>query len=261
MKLALNPELAKAYKSPSQQIRVMTEEWVGKNAFCPRCGSPQLTKFPNNAPTADFFCPTCGEEFELKSSKVRRPRKITDGAFDTMIERLHSNNNPSFFFLGYNRNNLSVQNFFVVPKYFFVPSLIEPRNPLPPSARRAGWVGCNILMHAIPSWGKIFIIKEACPLPRASVLSRWKQTSFLKDQKSLTAKGWTLDVMKCIESLRKPSFTIEEMYGFEDILRMSHPENRHIKAKIRQQLQILRDRGIIRFSGRGKYELTVENNP
>ena len=32
-----------------------------------------------------------------------------------------------------------------------------------------------------------------------------------------------------------------------------HPDNHHIKDKIRQQLQMLRDNGIIEFIGRGHY--------
>lgn len=32
-----------------------------------------------------------------------------------------------------------------------------------------------------------------------------------------------------------------------------HPENKHICPKIRQQLRILRDRGIIEFTSPGKY--------
>ncbi|MGC8581819.1 MAG: hypothetical protein ACP5MW_05710, partial [Thermoplasmata archaeon] len=33
-----------------------------------------------------------------------------------------------------------------------------------------------------------------------------------------------------------------------------HPNNKHIKDKIRQQLQILRERGYLEFKGNGKYE-------
>lgn len=48
-------------------------------------------------------------------------------------------------------------------------------------------------------------------------------------------------------------FILEEMYSFENILSMKHPENHHVKDKIRQQLQILRDNEIIEFMGRGHY--------
>jgi type II restriction enzyme len=32
-----------------------------------------------------------------------------------------------------------------------------------------------------------------------------------------------------------------------------HPQNRNIEAKIRQQLQMLRDHGLIEFLGNGRY--------
>jgi len=34
-----------------------------------------------------------------------------------------------------------------------------------------------------------------------------------------------------------------------------HPDNHHIKAKIRQQLQFLRDKGYLQFFGSGKYKV------
>lgn len=35
---------------------------------------------------------------------------------------------------------------------------------------------------------------------------------------------------------------------------LDYPENHHIREKIRQQLQLLRDKGIIEFVGRGRYK-------
>jgi type II restriction enzyme len=32
-----------------------------------------------------------------------------------------------------------VNNFFVIPKYFFIPEIIEKRKPLSETAKRAGW--------------------------------------------------------------------------------------------------------------------------
>jgi type II restriction enzyme len=34
-----------------------------------------------------------------------------------------------------------------------------------------------------------------------------------------------------------------------------HPANRHVRAKIRQQLQVLRDAGLLDFVGRGEYRM------
>ncbi|NPA74437.1 MAG: restriction endonuclease, partial [Epsilonproteobacteria bacterium] len=64
-----------------------------------------------------------------------------------------------------------------------------------------------------------------------------------------------LDIIKCIEKLDKQSFTLKDIYQFENYLQIKHPENKNIKAKIRQQLQILRDKKYLKFVGRGKYLL------
>ncbi|WP_226939371.1 hypothetical protein [Psychrobacter cryohalolentis] len=48
--------------------------------------------------------------------------------------------------------------------------------------------------------------------------------------------------------------SLNQVYAFADLLKLKYPENNHIKDKIRQQLQILRDRGIIKFLGRGHYQ-------
>ena len=43
------------------------------------------------------------------------------------------------------------------------------------------------------------------------------------------------------------------MYSFIDELEKKHPDNHNVAAKIRQQLQYLRDKGFIEFLGSGKY--------
>ena len=45
------------------------------------------------------------------------------------------------------------------------------------------------------------------------------------------------------------------LYAFEAQLSQLYPKNRHVKQKIRQQLQVLRDRGYLDFVSRGYYRL------
>lgn len=45
-----------------------------------------------------------------------------------------------------------------MPKYFFIPAIIEKRKPLSPDARCAGWTGCNILIDEISEQGRIDIV-------------------------------------------------------------------------------------------------------
>lgn len=62
-----------------------------------------------------------------------------------------------------------------------------------------------------------------------------------------------MDVFRCLEDIKTKTFTLQEMYKFEDRLQILHPENQNIRAKIRQQLQYLRDKGLIQFMERGVY--------
>ena len=250
----LNNKIASQYNSVSQKIRVLTESWVNEQVFCPACGR-RVSHYENNRPVADFFCLACKEEYELKSKKDSIGNKIVNGAYRTMIERLQSNNNPNLFLLNYNLDSFELLNFLVIPKYFFVPQIIEKRKPLSCLARRAGWVGCNISLQNIPQTGKIFYIKNKLINSRNKVLADWKKTLFLKEEQEITAKGWILDIMNCIDQLAKREFSIEEIYSFEKVLEEKHPNNKHIKDKIRQQLQFLRDKGYLEFINRGKYGL------
>lgn len=256
MELTLSANIAELYSSASQKIRVMTEYWVGKTVFCPNCGS-NLTNFENNMPVADFYCGTCSEEYELKSKHGNMGSKIVDGAYITMIERLVSNNNPNFFFLTYNQSTFEIRNFLTIPKYFFVPDIIERRKALSLSARRAGWIGCNIVMGNIPEFGKIFYVQNGTAKSKNEVLDRWNKTRFIKGTSNIEAKGWLLDVLICVERIKKDEFSLDDVYAFEAYLKIKHPLNNNIKAKIRQQLQFLRDKNVIEFVGRGKYRMKI----
>jgi len=256
MQLSLNTELAEKYTSASQKVRVLTEAWVDQSVFCPNCGHLEIGSYPNNKPVADFYCANCKEDYELKSKQNAIGTKIVDGAYQTMIDRLQSTQNPNFFLLNYNLLDYSIKNFFVIPKHFFVPEIIEKRKQLAPTARRAGWVGCNILLQSIPQTGKIFYVRDGQIEPKESVLANWQKTLFLREEKEMSAKGWLLDVMRCVEKLGKREFTLEDVYAFENELSALHPENKHVKDKIRQQLQVLRDNGYLDFVSRGHYRLT-----
>lgn len=239
--------LAEPYKSNSQRIRVLTENWCERELFCPCCGA-EIKRYPNNTPLGDFYCTACHENFELKSSKSPFGRKIPAGTYSTAIDKIKSGEMPHFFFLHY--IGTRVQNLITIPKQFFIPEIIEKRKPLKESARRAGWTGCNILIPEIPLNGIIPVIKESVPVDRQSVLEQFNKVRFLQNSVS---KNWLIDVMKCIDMAGKEYFLLEEIYAFENFLHERHPENHYIKPKIRQQLQFLRNNGILEFCGRGKY--------
>lgn len=256
MNLSFEAGLADKYSSPSQKVRVLTERWVSTQVYCPNCGHLDIDKYPNNKPVADFFCSNCKEDYELKSKNGVAGKKIVDGAYRTMMAKLQESSVPNFFLLNYDLQSLEVQNFLVIPKHFFVPSMIEKRRPLAKSAQRAGWIGCNILLQSIPNAGKVYFIRNCKEEPKANVLNIWQKTLFLKEETKITARGWLLDVMQCVERTGKRDFVLDDIYAFETDLKNSHPENNHIRDKIRQQLQVLRDKGYLTFEGNGMYKLS-----
>ena len=253
MILQLNTADARGYRSASQIARVLTETWVGKNSFCPKCGKTKLERFENNQPVADFYCSDCKAEYELKSKKDSFALKIVDGAYEMMIKRINAQNNPHFFFLNYSSTNNQVINFLVIPNHYFTKDVIEQRPPLSKNARRAGWIGCNILLQNIPTSGRIYLVKNHKIEDRKTVIENWSKTSFLEKLR-LESRGWTIEIMKIVEKFDTERFKLEDIYAFESSLEMKFPQNKFVKPKIRQQLQILRDKGMIEFLGNGKYK-------
>ena len=253
METSFNAQLADGYHSKSQIARVLTESWTEMYMYCPVCGWPTISKFPNNKAVADFYCPNCKNQFEQKSKNGTFGNKIADGAYSTFIERINSNNNPDFFLMSYSLAKMRVEDMFFIPKHFFVPEVVEKRKPLAENAKRAGWVGCNILLDKIPIQGRIPIVKNGTTLDKDSVLNQVKWAQKVKTD-NILARGWLMDILHCVNAIESEIFTLDMIYLFEKELALKHPNNNNIRAKIRQQLQQLRDRGIISFLGNGRYQ-------
>lgn len=114
-------------------------------------------------------------------------------------------------------------------------------------------------MSNIPEFGKIFYIQNGIAKGKNEVLEKWNKTEFVKAQ-NIEAKGWLLDVLVCVEKIKKTYFSLDDVYTFEAYLKAKHPLNNNIKAKIRQQLQILRDKDVLEFVGRGQYQMNLTSD-
>jgi len=281
-------ELAAAYQSGSQRARVVTESWGESNLYCPNCSSPKLTWLEPGHPASDYSCPKCQFWFQLKSQKSRIGDSITDGAYAAMMNAIRHDELPSFYFMQYELATWRVRNLLLVPHFAFPPSAIIKRKPLSSTARRAGWVGCNFALNRIPADARIPVVTESRISPAAEVREKFKRVKPLKEI-SITQRGWTLDVLNIVRrisevgtagsAVRAPSgrnpamrdgalppvtpqrgvptntFTTDDVYAFERELEKLHPDNRHVKDKIRQQLQVLRDMGLLRHIERGLWGL------
>lgn len=253
MDTSFDLQLAERYHNKSQIARVLTEKWTETYMYCPICGCPNILKFPNNRALADFYCPNCKNEFEQKSKNGKFRRKMAGGAYSAFIKRINSNNNPDFFLMSYSLEKMRVENMFFVPGHFFVPDAVEKRKALSENARRAGWIGYNILLDKIPVQGRIAIVKDGIVLDRTDVLNQVKLAQMVKTE-NIADRGWLMDILHCVNAIASDVFTLDEIYFFEKELAAKHPNNHNIQAKIRQQLQQLRDRRIISFLGRGRYQ-------
>ena len=254
MQLSLPRESAAKYHSASQRARVATEEWGAENLYCLKCSFDSLESTPPGTPAIDFRCPDCESPYQLKSLSRPLSDRIPDAAYSAMRHAIETGNTPNLFVMSYGRDSWRVNDLILVPSFVFTMSAVQKRRPLASTARRAGWVGCDILLGRIPSDAKIPVILRGKQQSAAIARRHYKSLAPLS-KLSLKLRGWTLDVLSVVRSLGKKSFTLHEVYAHADALAALHPDNRHVRDKIRQQLQSLRDLKYLRFQGDGKYML------
>jgi type II restriction enzyme len=255
VKLHLPTASLERYKSASQRARVGTESWGATNFFCPACDSPKLDVAPGNTAALDYTCPRCAQPFQLKSQSRPFGAKILDSAYSEMKRAIVEDRTPNLYVLHYDLAAWAVRAVILVPHFAFALSAVERRPPLAPTARRAGWVGCNILLNKIPKDARIPIVENGRFRPSSEVRHAYQRLRPLEQLKA-EMRGWTLDVLNVVRSLNKEEFSLPEVYAYTDELAELHPKNSNVQPKIRQQLQILRDLNLLKFLGGGHYRLT-----
>ena len=160
MNLHLPTAGLEGYKSASQRARIGTEAWGAHNFFCPVCKSPRLDIASRNTAAVDYFCPKCDSPFQLKSQSKPFGNRIVDAAYSEMKRAILSDRTPNLYVLHYDLTQWAVRTVILIPHFAFALSAIECRPPLGPGARRAGWIGCNILLHKIPPDARIPIVQS-----------------------------------------------------------------------------------------------------
>jgi type II restriction enzyme len=254
MNLSLPTKGLEKYKSGSQRARASTEPWGEANLYCPACDSPKINSLPTGTHVVDFSCPSCSSRYQLKSSASKFGNRVIDGAYGAMHRAITADQTPNMFFLHYKLPQLTVESVLLIPRFAFSLSCVEKRNALSSTARRAGYVGCYFVLDRIPPDARISIVENARPISSSKVRKAYNRIRLL-EKLNVEKRGWTLDVLGAVRSLHKPEFTLAEAYSLEDFLSELHPKNFHIRPKIRQQLQVLRDLGLLTFLGNGTYAL------
>lgn len=255
VQIALPDAGLERYKSNSQRARIATEAWGLENLYCPNCESARLAALAANTPATDFTCPDCHALLQLKARSRLLGGRIADAAYSKMVSAIQEDNALNLFALHYEPVAWKVVNLILIPHFAFPLSAIEKRKPLSANAERHGWVGCNILLGAIPLDARTHVVSKGRPASPADVRAQYARIRPLEKIRA-EQRGWTLDVLNVVRLLGKTEFSLRDVYAFEDHLARLHPANRHVRDKIRQQLQVLRDDvGLLEFLGGGEYRL------
>ncbi len=227
---------------------------MADQGYCPACLS-HLEPTRANAKAIDFGCPQCSIQYQLKSTKAPIGPRVPDGAYTTMVEAVRSDTCPALVLMHYRKVDWSVQNLIVIPSFALTEQAIIPRKPLAPTARRAGWIGCNIDLSRIAPQARVNVVKQGVARTPNEVAGSY---ALLKPLQSINVgqRGWAMAVLNGIQTIGLTNFTTQQAYQLEGIMMKLFPDNRNIRPKIRQQLQVLRDMGIIVHLGRGKWKLS-----
>lgn len=253
MNLMCDTSVAAGYKSSSQIARVVSEGWLASNGYCLACEANSLTRSIANTRCTDFVCSNCNHRYELKTFRKRPAKSLPDGAYSALIGRVNDGTAPTLFLLQ-REEHWGIRAFSAIHSTFLTPSVIEERKPLSPKADRAGWIGCNIRIDLIGPDGEVRIIERGQITPRGQVRAQFRRfipLAYIPPAE----RGWTTLTLSVVRSLSKRQFALTDLYEREYVFSSSYPGNVNIRAKIRQQLQVLRDLGLIQFDGRGEYTL------
>jgi type II restriction enzyme len=64
--------------------------------------------------------------------------------------------------------------------------------------------------------------------------------------------------MEGVSRINADAFTMDQVFSAcRSLVAARYPNNRHVREKLRQQMQRLRDLGLVRFLGAGRYERLV----
>jgi type II restriction enzyme len=161
---------------------------------------------------------------------------------------------PNLLALQYDADSWKVRNLTLIPNFAFSLSAIKKRPPLRDTAQRHGWVGCNIILSNIPLDARVHLVLDGKPANSRDVRRQYRRLRPIVDLK-VEERGWLLDLLNVVRSLHRNTFRLREVYEYESHLSKLHPNNHHIQHKIRQQLQFLRNKGLLEFLRPGEYRL------
>ncbi len=232
-----------------------SESWVLRNGYCLACMGDSPLPTAANTRTKDFFCPICSHGYELKSRQGPFGKCLVDGAYSAMMATIREGRTPTFLLLEFS-SGWGVEGLTAIHHSLVTRDCIVARKALGPAARRAGWIGCNIILPSIAIEGRIPMVTNGRANARQAARRAFSRLQFLAKM-PVRRRGWSASLLNLLRQLPGDTFSLNDAYLFEQNLAELYPENRNIRPKVRQQLQVLRDAGILRFVSRGQYEFVT----
>jgi hypothetical protein len=116
-----------------------------------------LTRLPTNFQCADLICKFCGYLAQVKAMTTtndRMPDRISGAAWGPQHEQILDGIFQPLFVVGFDGSG-RLRTIDYVPAHILEasPGVFEPRTPLSPTARRAGWQGFVYNMTKLPAVG------------------------------------------------------------------------------------------------------------
>jgi hypothetical protein len=162
--------VASRFVSAAQATRVALETWASFNLYCLNCERDELDRLPDNTPVADFECTVCQSRYQLKGKNGRLGKKIPGAAYQPTINAIRAGTMPEYVLVEFDTRFATVVFVDAFPGRLITEERVEPRKPLSPTARRAGWQGCNIVVEGLYS-GRIV---APAGLDRANAREQWR---------------------------------------------------------------------------------------
>jgi type II restriction enzyme len=149
-----------------------------------------------------------------------------------------------------------VQRLVAIHPVFLTPAVVVKRHK-PHIRPKTGvkYQMCDLNLSFIPADGKIVLVQDGEVRPQQQARRLFKESLRFADV-PLAKRGWAALVLSAIRKIGKTHFTLNEVYAFEKQMHGAYPQNNHVRPKIRQQLQELRDLGYIEFlDNKGEYRM------
>ena len=172
------------------------------------------------------YCAACGEDFELKSKRGPMGPKVADGSPGDQAQATGVGHEPQPGAAELRPRPLRGDRLVLRAEALF--HRADHRGTAAARGGAAGGWIADILLREVPASGKVWFVHGGEALGKEAVLEQWRSTLFLREA-GVAARGWLIEVMRCVEAIGCPAFTLDDVYAFEDRLSRLYPGNNNVR--------------------------------